>query len=69
MRRRKLRPLRTRYTTFSARRVASSTPVVPYSVTTTLIANAVVAVPLLRNALRSELSSGASADGGATSRR
>ena len=69
LRRRKLRPPGTSKTTLSARRAASSTPVVPYSATTTLIASVVAAVPLALRAPRSELSSGATTDCGATSRR
>ena len=68
-RRRKLRPPGTSKTTLSARRAASSTPVVPYSATTALMASVVAAVPLALSALRSELSSGAITDCGATSRR
>jgi hypothetical protein len=62
------RPLSISNTTLSARRAASSTPVVPYGATATLIATAVAAVPLLRSARWSELSSGAMTEAGATSR-
>ena len=63
-RRRKLRPLETSKTTLSARRAASSTPVVPYSASPTLITSVVVAVPLAWKALRSELSSGSTSEPG-----
>ena len=70
LRRRKLRPLPlSSKTTLSARRAASSAPVVPYRVSTMLTTSVVVAVPLLRKALRSERSSGSISDAGATSCR
>ena len=69
LRRKKLRPDWTPKATFIARRIASSTPVVPYSAVTTLMASAVSAVLSLCSACRSELSSGVTTEAGATSRR
>jgi hypothetical protein len=70
LRRRKPRPSPlSSNTTFSARRAASSAPVVPYRASGTLTASAVAAVPSLSIARRSERLTGSRTEGGTTPAR